>query len=335
VRHHLRERPAAVRALAAAIAIAVPALAHANGAFPDAQSILTPVDRPAQILLVTNFGVIMSADAGATWLWSCETEGNAFGMLYQLAPLPSMRLFTVADQGLSFSDNGTCTWVTARGALDGQSITDAYVDPDVAGRVLAIGIASSIYSVYESKVGGMSFAPALFTAPASHTINTRRALFALRPRRQQRGVQFTSCIDSDGNRNFHHQILDNTGYSSMDAAITWISAVAFPSAPASPSIDAEGNSWLNAPMWMARITDRITARERSIRIDRITARFAEAGLCRGGDRYDRSLGDRGDLQGRQIRSLHHRSQARRRHRGELRSHRRRSCARARIAELET
>ena len=165
MRHHLRKRPAAVRALAAAIAVAVPALAHANGAFPDAQSILTPVDRPAQILLVTNFGVIMSTDAGATWLWSCETDGNAFGMLYQLAPLPSMRLYTVADQGLSFSDNGTCTWVTARGALDGQSITDAYVDPDVADHVLAIGLASSIYSVYESQVGGMSFAPALFTAP--------------------------------------------------------------------------------------------------------------------------------------------------------------------------
>ena len=172
MRHRPRERSAIARALAAAIAVAVPALAHANGAFPDAQSILTPVDRPAQILLVTNFGVIMSADAGATWLWSCETEGNAFGMLYQLSPLPSTRLFTVADQGLAFSDNGTCTWTTARGALDGQSVTDAYVDPDAANHVLAIGIASSIYSVYESRSGGMAFSPALFTAPASHTINS-------------------------------------------------------------------------------------------------------------------------------------------------------------------
>jgi hypothetical protein len=170
VLHRLRERSAV--ALAVAVAVAVPAIAHANGAFPDAQSILTPVDRPAQILLVTNFGVIMSADAGATWLWSCETEGNALGMLYQLSPLPSTRLFTVADQGLAFSDNATCTWVTAGGALDGQSVTDAYVDPDVPDHVLAIGIASSIYSVYESRSGGMSFSPALFTAPASHTINS-------------------------------------------------------------------------------------------------------------------------------------------------------------------
>ena len=38
--------------------------------------------------------------------------------------------------------------------------------------MLAIGIASSIYSVYESKVGGMSFSPALFTAPAKNTINS-------------------------------------------------------------------------------------------------------------------------------------------------------------------
>ena len=90
--HGLRERAGAARAAAVAIAIAVPAHALANGAFPDAQSILTPADRPGQILLVTNFGVIMSADAGATWLWSCETDGNMFGMLYQLAPPPSMRL---------------------------------------------------------------------------------------------------------------------------------------------------------------------------------------------------------------------------------------------------
>jgi len=168
----VRERAAAAGVVAAAIAVAVPTLAQANGAFPDAQSILTPVDRPAQIMLVTNFGVIMSTNAGATWLWSCETEGNAFGMLYQLSPLPSMRLFTVADQGLAFSDNATCTWVTAGGALVGQSVIDAYVDPGTADHVLAIGVASTIYSVYESRVGGMSFAPALFTAPASHTINS-------------------------------------------------------------------------------------------------------------------------------------------------------------------
>ena len=175
MRHRRREHAVAARALAAAIAVAVSAhAAHAlaNGAFPDAQSILTPVDRPGQIMLVTNFGVIMSADAGATWLWSCETDGNAFGMLYQQAPLPSTRLFAVANQGLAFSDDGTCTWMTAGGALAGQSVTDAYVDPAARDRVLAIGLASSIYSVYESKVGGQSFAPALFTAPANTAINS-------------------------------------------------------------------------------------------------------------------------------------------------------------------
>jgi hypothetical protein len=172
VRHGLRERAAAARAVAIAIAIAVPAHALANGAFPDAQSILTPADRPGQILLVTNFGVIMSADAGATWLWSCETDANMFGMLYQLAPPPSMRLFTVADQGLAFSDDATCTWTTAGGALAGQPVTDAYVDPVASDHVLAVGLQSSIYSVYESRTGGMSFSPALFTAPASYTINS-------------------------------------------------------------------------------------------------------------------------------------------------------------------
>jgi hypothetical protein len=172
VRRRVREQATAARLAVAALVLAAPAIARANGAFPDAQSVLTPADRPGQIMLVTNFGVIMSADAGATWLWSCETDGNAYGMLYQLAPPPSRRLFVVANQALAFSDDGTCSWGTAGGALTGQGVTDAFVDPGNGNRVLAVGLTSSIYSVYESAVGGMSFAPALYTAPANTAINS-------------------------------------------------------------------------------------------------------------------------------------------------------------------
>jgi hypothetical protein len=173
VRPRLRDGSAAARALAALIVVGAPAYALGNGAFPDSQSIMTPADRPRQILLVTNFGVVLSADAGATWLWSCETDGNAFGMLYQLAPLPRDRLFTVANQRLAFSDDGTCSWDTGGGALDGQAVTDAFVDPTNGDRVLAVGLSSaSRYSVYESTAGGTSFGPALYTAPVNAAINS-------------------------------------------------------------------------------------------------------------------------------------------------------------------
>jgi hypothetical protein len=155
--------------LAAAVVVA-PASVRANGAFPDSQSVLTPADRPREILLVTNFGLIMSADAGATWLWSCETDANAFGTLYQRAPAPQSRLFTVANQRLAFSDDGSCTWAKASGALAGPTVTDAFVDPTNGSRVLAIGLTAGSYAVYQSTDGGATFAPPLYTAPAGYTM---------------------------------------------------------------------------------------------------------------------------------------------------------------------
>src|ERR1022692_764628 len=38
--------------------------AHADGAFPDSQNIITPAAIPNEILLATNFGLVMSVDAG-------------------------------------------------------------------------------------------------------------------------------------------------------------------------------------------------------------------------------------------------------------------------------
>jgi hypothetical protein len=116
--------------------------------------------------MATNFGVISSSDAGATWLWSCETDGNAYGTLYQLAPPPRDRLFTLANQALAYSDDGTCSWQTAGGTLAGQPVTDAFVDPGNADRVLAIGTPAAMYSLFESSDGGATFGAPLYTAPA-------------------------------------------------------------------------------------------------------------------------------------------------------------------------
>src|SRR5262245_60647608 len=45
--------------------------AHANGALPASLGILLPADKPQEVVLATNFGLIISRDAGATWLWTC------------------------------------------------------------------------------------------------------------------------------------------------------------------------------------------------------------------------------------------------------------------------
>ena len=116
--------------IAAVLALlGAPATARANGAFPDSENVLTPADRPQDILIVTNFGLISSSDGGQTWLWSCEQDGNVLGSFYQLTPLPRNRLFTVTNQNLGYSDDRSCGWQVSGGAIAGQSITDAYLDP--------------------------------------------------------------------------------------------------------------------------------------------------------------------------------------------------------------
>jgi len=159
-----------VRAVVAAVAFCTPAAARANGAFPDSESILTADDHPQQILLVTNFGLISSADNGKTWLWSCEQSGNALGAFYQQTPAPKNRLFTVANQNLAYSDDASCGWQIAGGGVTGQSVTDAYLDPVSGTRLFAIGVASQVYSLFQSTDTGMTFGPAMYTTAMGVTM---------------------------------------------------------------------------------------------------------------------------------------------------------------------
>ncbi len=158
-------RATAVRGLlAACVLAAVPATARGNGAFPDSQTVLVPDDRPDEIVLVTNFGLVISEDGGTSWQWSCERDENAFGLFYQLGPPPRRRLFTAAAKGLAYTDDGSCGWAIAGGTLATQAVIDFFPSALDANRVLAIGIASATYAVFPSTDGGTTFGPALYTA---------------------------------------------------------------------------------------------------------------------------------------------------------------------------
>src|SRR3954451_7131875 len=69
--------------------------ARADGAFPNALSILTPEQLPNETLLATNFGLVMSFDHDQTWIWSCEQPLSSFAILYQMGPPPLNRLYAV------------------------------------------------------------------------------------------------------------------------------------------------------------------------------------------------------------------------------------------------
>ena len=158
---------AAVVVVVVAVVVVAAGPARADGAFPDGQSIIVPADRPDEILLATNFGVLASEDAGASWLWSCEQPANGYGRLYQMGPAPAHRLYAVANGKLVFSDDDACGWQVAGGALGGELCEDAFVDPTDGTRVLAAGLASgaagAVYNVLESIDGGATFARTLYT----------------------------------------------------------------------------------------------------------------------------------------------------------------------------
>jgi hypothetical protein len=161
----------AVVLAALAIAIAAPARARADGAFPAGEAVLLPADRAEEIILATNFGLVISQDAGQTWSWSCERDANAFAILYQLGPAPRRRLFAVANEHVITSDDASCTWQVGGGLLADQAVTDVFPDPTNADRVLAVGIAAGVHSVFESADGGTTFGTTLYQAAGGDTIN--------------------------------------------------------------------------------------------------------------------------------------------------------------------
>jgi hypothetical protein len=157
--------PVAVLTGASAIA---PRAAHANGALPDSFGILLPADRPDQILLATNFGMVSTQDGGKTWEWSCEQDKANLAKLYQLGPSPGDRLFALSTSGLIFSDDGTCGW-SVSGWSASVLVTDYFPDPRDPMHIVAIGLPNTpdleAEGIYASHDGGVSFGDAQFKAP--------------------------------------------------------------------------------------------------------------------------------------------------------------------------
>jgi MYXO-CTERM domain-containing protein len=159
-----------------AVVAAAPGLAWADGALPNSQNILTPADRPSEIVLVTNFGVVSTEDGGRTWTWTCEQPQNSFGWQYQISLPPRHRIYALnGDQQLVYTDDDACGWQVSGGSLAGLQVADVFVDRGVVDRVLAIGArtisqGNMLYAVYESTNAGATFGDAIFTGAAGDGI---------------------------------------------------------------------------------------------------------------------------------------------------------------------
>jgi MYXO-CTERM domain-containing protein len=156
-----------------------PATAHANGALPSSYGILLPADKPQEVVLATNFGMIVSEDAGKSWLWTCERPETSFGYLYGVGPAPRDRFYALSpDTGLALSDDGSCTWQRSGGALASLVASDFFIDRTNADRVVALAAPVDSVTgdigppaVFQSMDGGTTFAETpLYTAPTGANI---------------------------------------------------------------------------------------------------------------------------------------------------------------------
>jgi hypothetical protein len=159
-------RAAGLAAAAFWIGVLAGGTAHANGAFPNGQTILVPADRPDETVIATNFGLVMTDDGGRSWLYSCEQTVNSFARLYQMAPA-THRLFAIAGTKLIYTDDESCGWQTAGGSLATTSAQDAFVDPSDGNHLLAVtatfGGGPPAYAVVESHDGGATFGAPIYS----------------------------------------------------------------------------------------------------------------------------------------------------------------------------
>ena len=162
-------------ALAAVAVLAAPARAVADGAFPDSMRILLPGDDPRQIILGTNFGLIVSNDGGGHFHLICEEAIATAGenvTQYLMGPPPAFALYAMSINQLGVSADRGCSWTSAGGAWTDPTFTDVFPDPTDAARVFALALVRTdqgwfASSLFASHDGGRSFGPPLFQAPQS------------------------------------------------------------------------------------------------------------------------------------------------------------------------
>src|SRR5882724_11928839 len=162
-------------ALAAVAVLAAPVPVRADGAFPDSMRILLPPDHPEQILLGTNFGLVVSSDAGAHFHLVCEQAIATAGenvTQYLMGARPSSTLYAMSINQLAISADRGCSWTSAEGAWTDPVFTDIFPDPVNPARVFALasvptGEGWSASSLFASQDQGQSFGAPLFQAKQS------------------------------------------------------------------------------------------------------------------------------------------------------------------------
>lgn len=159
--------------------LATSSRARADGAFPASLSVLLPRDRPAAIVLATNFGLVSTEDDGATWSYTCETGLTLMavgGGRYVLGPPPQDRTYAISDVGAVYTADRGCTWASGGGALVSLPPPalplpfDIFPDPSNGMRVFLLAADQaperSFYYAFRSSDGGATYSSPIYTSAA-------------------------------------------------------------------------------------------------------------------------------------------------------------------------
>jgi photosystem II stability/assembly factor-like uncharacterized protein len=145
--------------------------ALADGAFPDEVSVMLPENDPDRILVGTNFGLVISPDAGATWRYVCEPfitgSVNDTITFYQAAS--DGTVLATSFGGFWRTGDGGCTWTRATGSVANEAAGDVFIDANDPKFVVGIAtdfIGARMARIHKSVDGGRSF-----TGPSYETAN--------------------------------------------------------------------------------------------------------------------------------------------------------------------
>jgi hypothetical protein len=125
-------------------------LAAGNGRFPAANQLVFSSADTKLVVLRTTFGILISHDYGASWVWLCE---DALGLSPSSVEDPPVAvtaggsMVVGTSSALETSPDLGCTWNVQGGALASQSIVDVAVRPDTPRTIVAL------QSSYDAEAG--------------------------------------------------------------------------------------------------------------------------------------------------------------------------------------
>jgi hypothetical protein len=147
---------------ALALTILTTTPAAANGRFPATnQFAFSPVDTNL-VVLRTTFGILISHDGGATWVWLCEGALGLSSASQEDPPLgvtAGGSLVAGVSFALEVSPDLGCTWNVQGGPLTNKTIVDVAVRPDSPHSIVAL---QSAYELDAGPGGGRGYASQVF-----------------------------------------------------------------------------------------------------------------------------------------------------------------------------